>query len=98
MTIGELIERPRPLGQILIAKGQARKFQIEFLAELQAAYKAARKPIKLGELLVSHRVISKEILESALITQQEIPLESVTDIIKNYENQVSRLTMMIPGQ
>jgi len=97
MTIGDLIERPTPLGQILIAKGQARKFQVEFLAELQEAYKKSHSRMKLGELLVKHRVISQEILESALIAQKEAPLESLTEIIQNYEHQVSRLTMLIPS-
>lgn len=98
MGVNAMIENRRPLGDVLLHKGQIRKYQLEFCLSLQEAYRQGGRPFKLGEILVHHRVIDVSTLESALHVQETLPLESITAIIKEYENQVSKLTVMSPAE
>ncbi len=93
-----MTETKRSLGDVLLHKGQIRKYQLEFCLSLQVAYQQGGRPLKLGEILVHHRVIDVSTLESALHVQATLPMESITAIIKQYENQVSKLTVMSPAE
>ncbi len=93
-----MTETRRTLGDVLIHKGQIRKYQLEFCLSLQDAYRQGGRAFRLGEILVQHRVIDVSTLESALNVQETLPLESITAIIKQYENQVSKLTVMAPAE
>ncbi len=88
----------RLLGEVLLAKGQIRKYQLEFILQIQAGYQFMRDEIPLGQLLLKHRVVSENVLNEALNVQQETPFESITKIIATYENQVSRLTRLLPAE
>ncbi len=86
--------RTRPIGEILLARGQIRKYQLDFILELQSAYKTRQRIIPLGELLIEHRALTTHALEEALKAQADSPLESITQILKNYEDQISKLTRL----
>jgi len=85
----------RLLGEVLINRGQLRKFQLEFILELQTAYKQIARPYKLGELLVKHRIISERALQEALNVQQELPHEGLTAILARYQDEISIQTRLI---
>ena len=85
----------RQIGEILIARGQVRKYQLEFLLSLQTAF-SQKHPMRIGELLVKHRAVTPAALEQALIIQKEASKESITNILKIYEQEISRVTRMIP--
>lgn len=87
----------RPLGEVLLAKGQIRKYQLEFILQIQAGYKFLKQEFPLGQLLLKHRVINEVTLYEALKVQEEMPFESITKVLDAYENQVSRLTRLIPA-
>lgn len=84
----------RPLGEILLAKGQIRKFQLDFLLQLQNEYKNSQRQVRIGELLVKHRAITASAIEQALRAQHEGPLESVTEILKVFEREMSFRTRL----
>mgnify|MGYP000955671894 CR=1 FL=1 len=91
-----VILKTRPLGEILLAKGQIRKFQLDFLLVLQKAYSSAKRHIRLGDLLLKHRVVTEATLLHTLKTQNEAPLESVTEILKVFEQEMSFRTRHSP--
>lgn len=89
----------RPLGEILLARGQMRKYQLDFLLTLQKAYHQKQRKPRLGDLLVQHRVLTENSLQEALQVQSEGPLESVTEVIARYDSeiQLSHLTRWVPA-
>jgi hypothetical protein len=91
----EMQTRPRRvLGEILVQRGQARLYQINFLAQYQQSLLSKGVRIKLGELLLKHRVVTAGSLEMALNAQDLESFESVTEVIKAYEGQISQLTIV----
>lgn len=86
-TIAE--RQSSPLGEILLRRGQVRKYQLDFLLKLQTTLRNVLKPISIGELLIKHRAITTLALMEALAVQEAIPTESVTQIVKGLENQPS---------
>ncbi|MBN8555906.1 MAG: hypothetical protein J0L93_10715 [Deltaproteobacteria bacterium] len=82
--ISSLVE-PTPIGEILMRRGQLRKFQLDFLLQLQKAYKKIAKNFKIGELLIKHRALTPLALTEALAVQEEMPRESITQILKLLE-------------
>jgi hypothetical protein len=81
-----------PLGEILIRRGQVRKYQLEFLLGLQDMMKKLMKPISIGELLIKHRAVSALALVEALAVQESMPTDSVTEIVRGLENEESQIT------
>ncbi len=76
--------RPRSvakIGEILIRKGYARHDQIDILLALQRQYTAAGRSIALGDLCISHRVLSSLEVTEALFIQEEGSPESVEGFI-----------------
>ncbi len=86
---------PRPLGEVLIHRGQLRKLQLDFILDLQRAYKAIARPYRLGDLLIKHRAISEVALKEALLVQSELPREGITAILARYQEEVSFQTKLI---
>lgn len=80
------------IGRILMHRGQARHPQIEFLLNLQIAYRKHGKEMKLGNLLIEHRVITSEALATALDAQKNISHESITQILQAMEEFPTKLT------
>lgn len=83
------------LGEILVRRGQVRKYQLDFLLNLQQSMKKLMKPISLGELLIKHRAVSALALTEALAVQESMPKESVTEIVKGLENLPSQITYIV---
>lgn len=81
-----------PLGEILIRRGQLRKYQLEFILKLQEMHKRIFKPAALGELLIKHRAVTALALTEALAVQEEMPRESVTEVAKRLEAETSYQT------
>jgi hypothetical protein len=94
IEISSLIETT-PIGEILIRRGQVRKFQLDFLLQLQKAYKKISKNWKIGELLIKHRALTPLALTEALAVQEEMPKESITDILALLEDRTDQ-TRMVP--
>jgi len=85
------------LGAILLRRGKAKKFQVDFLLDLQMAYRKSNFEHKLGELLVSHRIITNRVLEDALMVQEEMPQESLTQILQNSaQEETEQITERLP--
>jgi hypothetical protein len=89
------------VGEILIRRGQLRRFQLEFLLQVQQAYLGqSRKRIPIGQLLLEHRATQKKSLREALCLQSELPAESITQILSvsdfDSENENENLTKLIP--
>lgn len=88
----------RLIGDLLIRRGQIRRYQLEFLLELQDQYKKKNIPSRIGDLLVKHRAIKREVVEAAALIQKEVPHDSVTDIVKQLQEseEVSSETKVLP--
>lgn len=79
-------EKKLPIGEILLRRGQIRRYQLEFLLNLQSSYRRlSKKNILIGELLVKHRALVPRSLTDALSLQTELPHESVTQIISQMD-------------
>lgn len=88
--MGEILafnkEKPWPtLGDILVRRGHAKQYQIDFILSLQKQYKSHHRKIQLGSLLLKHRIVSAEVLQEMLTIQATLPQESVTDIVRKIE-------------
>jgi len=88
----------RLLGDLLIRRGQIRRYQLEFLLELQDEYKRKNIPSRIGDLLVKHRAIKREVVEAAALIQKEVPFDSVTDIVNQLRevDEISSQTKVLP--
>lgn len=58
------------LGDLLVRRGQVRSYQLSFLLQLQKAYRKISRPVKIGELLIAHRVLPGSLINEALALQQ----------------------------
>lgn len=106
MTLEEFLgEQPvdqahLPIGEILLRRGQVRRYQLSFALKLQKSYKNnARKEIQIGELLVKHRAVNPNSLADALILQRELPAESITQIVSklDLDDVESEETKLLPS-
>lgn len=71
------------LGQILVRRNKIRSYQLDFILLLQSNQKKRhRKVMRLGDLLVKHRVSTPLTVTEALAFQEAMPKKSVTDIVK----------------
>ncbi len=83
-------------GDILLKRGQVRRYQLDFALALQKAYRDIQKDIPIGEILVQHRAISDKTREDTVTMQNEQPLEPVTKIMKGVDlNDTSFVTKII---
>lgn len=78
------VARSAQLGEILLKKGQVRRYQIDFLVSLQEAYRKKGIMRQIGELMVRHRAVNPRSLEEALRFQQEVSEEEGTDRISAF--------------
>ena len=69
------------LGEILLRKGWVRHDQIHFLLEIQKTYAAVGRSIPIGDLLITHRILSNLQVTEALFIQEENAPESLQDFI-----------------
>lgn len=58
------------LGEILVKRGQIRRYQLEFALKLQEIYRGLRIHHSIGELLVDHRGLGSKSLNEALLYQE----------------------------
>ena len=73
------------IGEMLIYRGQVKKVQLEFLLELQRSCRASNRECLLGDLLVSHRVVTPLELTEALAYQEESEsLTLIMDAIRTF--------------
>lgn len=89
------------LGEILLRRGQVRRFQLEFLLDIQKAYfENSRKQIPIGQLLLDHSAIQEHSLKEALSLQTELPTESITQIlaISDLDDDQENVTKLIPRE
>lgn len=82
------------IGEILLRRGQIRKYQLDFLLKLQTSMKHLMRPISIGELLIKHRAVTPLALTEALAVQESMPTESVTQISNKLEGLPSQVTRM----
>ena len=75
------------LGELLIRRGQIRKYQLDFMLELQKSYSHLAHPVRLGQLLVQHRAIGQKGLTEALKAQETLPKESITEIVQRLSEE-----------
>ena len=96
----DVLDKPglSPVGDILVRKGHVRRYQIEFLLDLQEAYRKANRRIKMGQLLTGHRVVTKDQLDEALGIQDKLPQETVTKLIGQFKGQLSHITRLLSGR
>lgn len=89
------------LGEILLRRGQVRRFQLEFLLDIQKAYfENSRKQIPIGQLLLDHRAVQEHSLKEALSLQTELPTESITQILalSDLDDDQENVTKLIPQE
>jgi len=72
-------------GDILLRRGQVRRYQLEFALNLQKAYRDIHRDVKVGDILVQHRAISEKTREDTVSLQLELPRESSTTILKGVD-------------
>jgi len=72
-------------GDILLRRGQVRRYQLDFALNLQKAYRQIQRDIKVGDILVQHRAISHKTREDTVSLQRELPRESSTTILKGVD-------------
>lgn len=72
---------PRLLGEMLVRRGQIRRYQLNFALKLQEAYKKVARNERLGEIFVEHRVLSDRAIQKALEHQSEMPADSLSQIV-----------------
>jgi hypothetical protein len=72
-------------GELLVKRGQVRRYQLEFALKLQSAYRKIQKNIPIGEILVQHRAISNKTREDTASLQKSLPLEKNTEIMKGLD-------------
>lgn len=97
MTLGEYLRENStsgtqsgftPLGEILLRRGQIRRYQLDFALKLQGSYLKMSQHRLLGKILTEHRAINPKTLERALEIQKELPKESVTEVVKKINKAV----------
>lgn len=88
------------LGQILLRRGQIRRYQLEFALRLQHNYRLQSKNFRLGEILEKHRATSHSSLSEALSRQENLSGESVSQILKTIEDhpQEEEVTKLLPSK
>jgi len=86
------------IGEILVQKGQIRRYQLDFALRLQNSYRKLSQPRRLGELLVAHRGVSQRIVDEALRVQKELPREPITQIINSLEESDGDHTKLLTLQ
>lgn len=85
------------LGELLLKRGQVRRYQLDFALRLQKAYQQIQKNLSIGEILVQHRAISDRTRNEVLDIQKDIPLEGNTEIMKAVnETNETFVTQLIP--
>lgn len=84
-------------GDILLRRGQIRRYQLQFALDLQKAYKAIAKDMRVGDILVEHGAISDKTREDTVTLQRELPKESITQIVQamNFEDEVTQTKRLV---
>ncbi len=72
-------------GDILLRRGQVRRYQLEFALNLQKAYRTIHRDFKVGDILVQHRAISEKTKDDIVTLQLELPRESSTTIMRGVD-------------
>lgn len=81
------------LGEMLIRRGQVRRYQLDFALRLQEAYRKIQRNERLGEIFIEHRVLSDRAIQEALKFQSEMPADSLTDVIKDLDEKIDTLSI-----
>lgn len=107
MTLDEILgndfdsKEQLPLGEILLRRGQVRRYQLDFVLELQKSYELeVQQRHPLGELLIKHRATMPKSVEEALVLQKELPHESITQIVSRLDAEMdeSDKTKLLPPE
>lgn len=96
--------RSRPLlGELLVRRGQIRRYQLDFALRLQEAYQKISRNERLGEIFVDHRVLSDKAIHKALSQQEHLPGDSISQIVSRLNSEldekidtVSVQTQLVP--
>lgn len=92
----ELREPQMKIGSLLVRRGQIKQDTLEFALNLQRSYSLVGRDLRLGELLVSHRAITEQILQETLNRRDHIGAESITKIIEAIQDFPSQITHLKP--
>jgi hypothetical protein len=83
-----LAKDANPIGEILIRRGKLRRFQLEFLLNLQRNYAKNGRKIRFGDLLLEHQLLETKQIDDVLVIQKELPDESITQIVNMMNKEV----------